>query len=176
MADRLMHDLSGILPPIFFRQQEKRQWSLLPQAREGRGVGMFRPMLTLFIALFSVAANAEELTDPTRPPPEIMAAPEEGAIEYQPSGLQSIIISSTRRVAIIDGETVALGGKHGDAKLIEVNEGNVVLQGAHGRQVMSLFPDVKITSKKMKAKLQSPAGRVQSGKQQTRPTAYREEQ
>jgi MSHA biogenesis protein MshK len=136
---------------------------------------MFCTMLTLSIALFTVAANAEELTDPTRPPPALMAAPEGRTAEYQPSGLQSIIISRTRRVAIIDGETVVLGGKHGDAKLIEVNEGNVVLQGAHGRQVMSLFPDVKITGKKAKAELQSPAGEVQSGKHQTRPAAYREE-
>lgn len=128
-------------------------------------------MLTIFIALFSVAANTEELTDPTRPPPGIIAAPEGETAESQPPGLQSIIISKTRRAAIIDGETVELGGKHGDAKLIEVNEGNVVLQGAQGRQVQSLFPDVKITGKKMKAKLQSPAGSAQHGKQPAKPAA-----
>ena len=43
------------------------------------------------------------------------------------SGLHSIIISKTRRAAIIDGQTVELGEEHGNAKLVEVNEGNVVL-------------------------------------------------
>jgi MSHA biogenesis protein MshK len=175
MADRLMRDHSAILYPIFASLWKRGQRCFLPRAGAGRGGGISRIMLTLFLALFTVAATAEELPDPTRPPPAMMAAPEGRAAEYQPSGLQSIIISKNRRVAIIDGETVALGGKHGDAKLIEVNEGNVVLQGVHGRQVMSLFPDVKITGIKVKAKLQSPAGRVPSGQHQTRPTAYREE-
>ena len=46
------------------------------------------------------------------------------------SGLQSTIISISRRAAIIDGKTVELWAKHGNARLIEVNEGSVVLQGA----------------------------------------------
>lgn len=132
--------------------------------------------------LFSAIAVAEELPDPTRPPASTAAPVAEkagGATENQPSGLHSIIISKARRAAIIDGETVELGGKHGDAKLIEVNEGSVVLQGAQGRQVITLFPDVKMTSvkitqKEIKAKPQSPAGKVQSGKQETKPVAQDE--
>ncbi len=105
----------------------------------------------LYFALFSAAAMAEELPDPTRPPPGIMAAPEGETATPQPLGLQTIIISGKRRAAIIDGITVELGAKYADEKLVEVNEGNVVLQSVHGRQVMSLFPDVKITGKKKKA-------------------------
>ena len=105
--------------------------------------------LHLAFCLFSAFCYAEELTDPTRPPLSIAAPTVAGGAEAPPTpaGLQSIIISKTRRAAIIDGETVELGGKHGDAKLIEVNEGGVVLRGAQGRQVMTLFPDVKITGK-----------------------------
>src|SRR3989338_11072085 len=78
---------------------------------------------------------AEELPDPTRPPASIAAPVAASSVEAAPApaGLQSIIISKTRRAAIIDGETVELGGKHGDAKLIEVNEGSVILRGAQGR-------------------------------------------
>ena len=140
---------------------------------------------SVFCLLMSVlcSLNAEELPDPTRPPAGIaapVAAEAGGATENQPSGLRSVIISKTRRAAIIDGETVELGGKHGDAKLIEVNEGSVVLQGAQGRQVMTLFPDVKMTSvkimqKEIKAKPQSPAGKGQSGKQPAKPVAHKEE-
>lgn len=101
------------------------------------------------LSAMSWCVSAEELSDPTRPPAAV-AGPVAGGTpeESQPSGLQSIIISKTRRAAIIDGETVELGGKHGDARLIEVNEGSVVLKSANGRQVLTLFPDVKLSRKK----------------------------
>ena len=94
--------------------------------------------------------HAEDLPDPTRPPAGIFA-PVVGAVreatENRSSGLHTIIISETRRAAIIDGKTVELGGAYGDAKLIEVSEGGVVLQRAQSRQVLTLFPGVKITRK-----------------------------
>jgi MSHA biogenesis protein MshK len=108
--------------------------------------------VSVFCLLISVLSplHAEDLPDPTRPPASIFA-PAAGAgreaTENQSSGLHTIIISETRRAAIIDGQTVELGGEHGDAKLIEVNEGGVVLQRAQSRQVLTLFPDVKITQK-----------------------------
>jgi hypothetical protein len=110
--------------------------------------------------------------------------------------LHTIIISDTRRAAIIDGKTVELGGEHGGAKLIEVNEGSVVMQRAQSRQVLALFPDVKITRKdtpdQESAKMESPhkvspnkrshvkqqssaRDKMQSRKHKTRPTAHREE-
>jgi len=125
----------------------------------------------------SAFCYAEELPDPTRPPASIAAPVAASSVEAAPApaGLQSIIISKTRRAAIIDGETVELGGKHGDAKLVEVNEGSVILQGAQGRQVMTLFPDVKITGKQeTKIKPQLPAGEVRSGKQKSGPVAHKE--
>jgi MSHA biogenesis protein MshK len=96
--------------------------------------------------------HAEDLPDPTRPPASIFApAARAGAgreaTENRSSGLHTIIISETRRSAIIDGKTVELGGEYGGAKLIEVNEGGVVLQRAHSRQELTLFPGVKITRK-----------------------------
>ncbi len=96
-----------------------------------------------------VPVYGEELPDPTRPPSSIFA-PAAGVAARQPmqnlsSGLHTIIISKTRRAAIIDGQIVELGGEHGNARLVEVNEGGVVLQRAQGRQVLTLFPDVRIT-------------------------------
>lgn len=107
--------------------------------------------------LFSAHATAEELPDPTRPPASIFTPVVAGGAEAAPIGLQSIIISKNRRAAIIGGETVELGGKYGDAKLIEVNEGSIVLRSAQGRRVMTLFPDVKMTMDR------APAGK-KSGK------------
>jgi MSHA biogenesis protein MshK len=111
---------------------------------------LLRAALVSIAASLPVAAAAEALPDPTRPPAAIAAPAAASSVEAAPApaGLQSIIISRTRRAAIIDGETVELGGKHGDAKLIEVSEGSVVLHSAQGRQVLTLFPDVKITGKR----------------------------
>jgi hypothetical protein len=103
-----------------------------------------------FCFLSSAICYAEELPDPTRPP-AIINIPDPATGGGAPSGLQSIIISKTRRAAIIDGETVELRGKHGDATLIEVSETGVVLQGAQGRQVLTLFPDVQVMQKNVQA-------------------------
>lgn len=127
--------------------------------------------------LFPVIAVAGELTDPTRLP-AIFAEPVaavSGATESQPTRLTSIIISRTRRAAIIDGETVELGDKHGTDRLIEVNEGGVVLKGAQGRQVLTLFPDVEMVSKREVDVRPQPAGnKVRAGKQENRPVAHEE--
>ncbi|MDP4027641.1 MAG: hypothetical protein Q8P42_01530 [Gallionella sp.] len=130
---------------------------------------------SVFCLLMSVLCplEAEELTDPTRPPASITAPVPASGVEAAPApaGLQSIIISKNRRAAIIDGETVELGGKHADAKLIEVNEGGVVLRGAQGRQVMSLFPGVKMTTAKVPVenKEQKLKTTPQSSKSQAQP-------
>lgn len=129
---------------------------------------------SLFLALMlPVCAAAGDLPDPTLPPAAVMAPPAADATEEKPAGLQSVIISRHRRAAIIDGETVELGGKHGDARLIEVNEGSVVLKGAHGRQVLTLFPDVKKVSKE-ETKPPLAADKVQPGKSKTGPAARKE--
>ncbi len=104
---------------------------------------MSRATLFALLYMWSGMTSAENLPDPTRPPAILETT---GVAHERPSsGLQSVFISVNRRAAIIDGEMVELGKKHGDAKLIAVNEGNVVLQGAQGRQVLSLFPGVKIS-------------------------------
>lgn len=136
-----------------------------------------RTLCALSAALISMAVAAEDLPDPTRPP-AVLTAPVAGvgqkASEALPAGLQSIIISRTRRAAIIDGETVELGKKHGDAKLVEVNEGSVVLQGAQGRQVLTLFPSVNIFKKEISTAPQSPVSKVQAGKRKNKSDAQDE--
>lgn len=111
----------------------------------------------LLVLCVPALVSAQALTDPTKPPAEISAP--QGAPPGAPSGtppgaavpegnaLQTIFISSGRRAAIIDGQTVELGAKHGDVRLIEVNESGVVLEGAQGRQALALFPGVEIRKK-----------------------------
>lgn len=129
----------------------------------------------LLALMLPICALAEELPDPTRPPAAIMAPSAAGTIEAPATGLQSVIISGHRRAAIIDGETVELGGEHGEARLVEVNESSVVLKGPQGRQVLTLFPGVKITSREeAKAKPPVAADKAKSGKHKAKPVARKE--
>jgi MSHA biogenesis protein MshK len=132
-------------------------------------------VIVVFCLLSSVFCHAEDLPDPTRIPAIIVAPVAAANAEAQPAGLQSILISKDRRAAIIDGETVELGGKHGDAKLIEVNEGSVVLSNLQGRKVLTLFPDVKITGKKVAKEQMSPLeAKAQPGKKKSGTAARKE--
>ncbi len=107
-----------------------------------------RKLLAALLLCAMEIALAETLPDPTRPAIDLGAAGGQasGAVptEAVPQGLQSIIISPHYRAAIINGETVRLGGKIGNSTLVEVRANSVVLQNAQGRRVMELFPKVGI--------------------------------
>ncbi|GJJ02231.1 hypothetical protein RugamoR64_27690 [Duganella rhizosphaerae] len=99
-------------------------------------------MLPLMLAL---PASAQKLADPTRPP-ALMAAPEsETATEGVAAGprLQSILIGRApdgRRLAVIDGATLRIGGKVGDAVLERINDNSVVLRRGKTLETLTLFP------------------------------------
>ena len=105
-----------------------------------------RMLLTMLLLCLPQVAAAEPLPDPTRPAIDLSGGAEGVApVEAAPQGLQSTIISPQYRAAIINGETVRLGGKSGDSRLVEVREDSVVLQDAQGRRrVLELFPKVSI--------------------------------
>ena len=100
----------------------------------------------MLLCIFSDAAWAQVLSDPTRPPSGIGDAAASAGVPVYPQvrGLQSVIISPSRCAAIIDGKTVELGAKHGSEKLVDVTEKGVVLQGEHGRRVLTLFSAVSM--------------------------------
>jgi MSHA biogenesis protein MshK len=113
-------------------------------------------------------AGAELLPDPTLPAIDLNSSGMGGSTEVVPEeavtrGLQSVIISPDYRAAIINGETVGLGGKYGDSRLVEVRENSVVLQNAQGRRVLELFPKVSIR-KSETAQHESGAQEKASGK------------
>jgi len=88
------------------------------------------------------AAQRQTLVDPTRPP---MALGESQAREpAAPTGpkLQSVLISPTRRVAVISGSTVVQGGKYGGATVTSITEGAVLLRYADRKETLRLIPDV----------------------------------
>ncbi|HLU76422.1 MAG TPA: hypothetical protein VKZ48_00805 [Burkholderiales bacterium] len=91
------------------------------------------------LALGTMAAYAQALNDPMRPPQFSVtaSAPEAGPV------LQSVIISKERRYAIISGERIAVGGVYGEAKLVRIAENEVTLRDAAGETVLKLVPEIK---------------------------------
>lgn len=92
----------------------------------------------------SAGSSAQALTDPTRPPLELMSAATAAATTRTP--LQSILLSSTRKGAIINGQYVALGGTYGRARLVKITATEVTLKGDHGLEVLQLHPPMEKTS------------------------------
>lgn len=72
---------------------------------------------------------ADVLNDPTRPPTSV--ATEAAELETGPV-LQAVSMSKTRKVAIISGQEVAIGGKYGDASLIQLSDSEAVLRSPDG--------------------------------------------
>jgi MSHA biogenesis protein MshK len=98
----------------------------------------------LALMLFSASAGAQAGTDPMRPPTGLGAG--EAEVEAADGGggmtLQTVMISTTGRAAIISGVMVKLGEKYGDAVLVRVAENEVVLKSGSESQVLKLYPGV----------------------------------
>ncbi|MFZ6846276.1 MSHA biogenesis protein MshK [Undibacterium sp. RuTC16W] len=103
-------------------------------------------LVTLFIAVSLLSkpalVAAQSIPDPTRPPdtlllPATMASNEIAAGPV----LQSVLISPSRRLAIISGKTVRVNDKFNDQTVIKINETEVVLRNGKELQTLKLFPD-----------------------------------
>ncbi len=90
----------------------------------------------------AVMAQAENLPDPTKAPVGYATG------ETVASGpvLQSILISPTRRIAVISGKTLHVGDSFEDAKVVSINENEVVLMSGGGKQVLRLYPLLRKTA------------------------------
>lgn len=89
-------------------------------------------------------ACAQTLVDPTQPPASLgtRAEPNASSTAAGPE-LQSVLISPSRRVAIINGQSVKLGEKFGEFKVVKIGETEVVLRNGQDVQVLKLFPNVQ---------------------------------
>jgi MSHA biogenesis protein MshK len=118
--------------------------------------------LVLLLLLLGVAGTAsaqrEVLVDPTRPP---IAASEPSEKErVAPAGpqLQSVLISPTRRVAVISGNTIVQGEKYGSATVVAISEGTVLLRYADRKETLHLLPGVVKRERQTKSAAQSHKG------------------
>lgn len=84
-------------------------------------------------------AQTRPLVDPTRPPNVAGEAAAE-VVAVEGPRLQSVLISPTRRAAVISGTTVAQGGSYGDARVEQISESAVVLRYPDRRETLQLLP------------------------------------
>ena len=103
--------------------------------------------LCLVLLFASAQTLAQGITsDPTRPPSGAGTEASEAEAPADSGGgmtLQSVMISPTRKAAIINGQMVKLGDKYGDAVLVKVSENEVVLRSGGANQVLKLHPGIE---------------------------------
>jgi MSHA biogenesis protein MshK len=90
----------------------------------------------------AAAASAQGMTDPTRPPGGMAATAGDEVAAGGPV-LQSVMLSPGRKVAMISGEIVVLGGRYGSARLVKLTESEAVLKNGPETTVLRLFPLVE---------------------------------
>jgi MSHA biogenesis protein MshK len=126
----------------------------------------------LMLPPIACAAQAQALSDPMRPPQapvarksEAPAAPGATAAEGSAgaSQLQAILISGGRKLAVIDGVTVALGGRVGDATVVRITETEVRLRRGEQVERLKLHPAVEKTPVRKKPDAQELPQRKPAG-------------
>lgn len=94
------------------------------------------PLLCAGLAAVSPAGAADSydsLPDPTRP------SGWQGR-EATPAGVQSILISPQRKVAVVHGRTVTIGDRIGDAVVVDIRPYEVILNRGGRESRMRLVP------------------------------------
>ena len=124
---------------------------------------MSRALASVLAMLLVSSASAQRpapLADPTRPP---AVGPAAEVVVPEGPRLQSVLISPTRRTAVISGKTVALGARFGDATVEAINEGTVVLKYADRRDTLQLIPGMDKRERRVAAAARSDPPAWQKG-------------
>ncbi len=98
----------------------------------------------LVISLGAPRSVAQGLNDPTRPPREILGGSADG---YEPaassSPAQVVIISKDRHQVTINGRTVNLGERYGNATVVSITDEEIVLQRPEATETIKLYSSVQ---------------------------------
>ena len=91
-------------------------------------------------ALARADARAQTMDDPMRPP--ALASADAGTAPPSASGLQAVITSPGRKLALIDGSVVPLGAAVRNATLAGVSDSLAVLKKNGERDVLLMYPNI----------------------------------
>jgi len=104
-----------------------------------------RPLIvSLVLALQAPLLMAQQLRDPTQPPGRSSTVVKGQTVAKAGHGLvlQTVLIASDRRNAVISGRLLSVGDKIAGYRLVEIREGAVVIEGSRGTRTLRLFPSV----------------------------------
>jgi MSHA biogenesis protein MshK len=104
--------------------------------------GHLNRFLWILFLLPAPCGLAQALGDPMRPPRDLSVA-DVGPAEPGLSPAQVVIISKDRSQATINGRTVPLGGRYGDATLVGISDEEIVLQRQNSTEVIRLYSSVE---------------------------------
>ena len=105
-------------------------------------------MTALAMAAAMAGAQAQTLTDPTKPPASLSATGTQSGSPTDQEAvagtqLQSILFSGGRKLAVINGIMVPLGGMVGEARLVRITETQVVLKTGEATEVLKMYPGIE---------------------------------
>ena len=103
-----------------------------------------RALCVLTAAAASAGAAAQAgLPDPTRPPAADGTSAARGDAAKSAHRVESVLISAERKLAVIDGRTVPLGGQIDGARVVAITEAGVTLRRGEQTEVLPLNAGVQ---------------------------------
>jgi len=93
-------------------------------------------------ALAQADVRAQAMSDPMQPPGAARDSPQAQAAAATRGGLQAVITSPSRQLAIIDGVVVPLGAPVRGATLTGVSDSLAVLKKNGERDVLLMHPNI----------------------------------
>ena len=95
---------------------------------------------TLLLLAASAGAQAQGFIDPTRPFSAAAADHPEAAPSTQ---LQSVLIAAGRRVAVVNGQVVRLGGQIGDATVVKIEPTAITLRRGGEIEILRMYAGIE---------------------------------
>lgn len=99
-----------------------------------------RMMLMALAMMWVMPATAASLPDPTALPAMSTAT---GGMDRPVSLLTAIKLSGKQKIAVIDGQEVALGDRYQDSRVVRISESEVELRRGKEITVLKLYPQVE---------------------------------
>ena len=98
-------------------------------------------IFTILMTFFCQISQAEVLRDPTQPP----SYQNKGSVKFGTKSapkwvLSSTLISPARRLATINGKTLAVGEQIGNARVISIETARVALMDGNKEIILELLP------------------------------------
>ena len=104
---------------------------------------MAKVVIALGTAMLGATLLAQAgMNDPTRPPPGFGLPPGQAPAEA-PLVVGGIFLMGTKPYALVDGMTVRVGDRLGEARVTRIDHQGVWLQGGAGKRLLKLAPEVE---------------------------------